>query len=159
MAVPFFTDRRKSILLIIFAALGSLGLLAWALYLLISTISAGLTSSSPSAVADMSNGVLDGVGMLFCMLPLAGMIYYNARQLKGKAIGSGKIPPVKFWQLLVIGVVWLAILVVGSLVVSFSQFGWIPLIIVFPLGLALPVLALAWIAAGGLPAGSLRRLA
>ena len=159
MAASFFTDRRKSILLIIFAGLGSLGLLGWGLYLVISSLSAGLASTSPTAVADMSNGVLDGAGMFFCLLPLAVMIYYNVQQLRSRKILAGKIPPIKFWQLVVIGVVWFVILLGGSVVVAISQFGWIPLVVVFPLGLVLPVAALFWIAAGGLPGGSRRRLA
>jgi RsiW-degrading membrane proteinase PrsW (M82 family) len=154
-AVPL-PDKRKSSLLLIFGCLGILVLLGRGIYLVVTGLSSfSLILNTPNE--QMANDLLDATGMFFCALLLLPLIYYNVRQLKSHAFGPGEIPPVKAWQVILLVVIWLVIVLVGSLLGG-VKFGWIALIPIFPLGLALPVVLLAWIACGGIPTGSRRRL-
>jgi len=156
MPATFLTERRKSILLIVFAGLGGLGLLARAGYLAVTGITS-FTSGATTGLDDLSSGVLGAAGMLFCLLPLAAMIYDNSRQLQARTLPAGHLPPVKLWQVFALGFIWLMILLLGSLLTTVWKYGWAPLAVVFPLGVALPAMILAWVAGGGLISSGTRR--
>jgi len=149
-------DKLKSISLLIFGCLGFLVLLGRGIYLVITGLSS-LSLISATANEELANDLLNASGMFFSALLLIPLIYYNVRRLKGHTIQPGKVPPVKAWQVILLAAVWLFIVVLGSLLGG-VKYGWVALIPIFPLGLALPVLLLAWIASGGIPTGSRRRL-
>ncbi len=156
IATPPWT-KRNAILLVVFSALGILGLLGRGGYVVI----AGIISFNPAsstAADDLASPVLDAISMIFCTLLLIPTIYYNIRRLKNKGVREGVIPAVKIWHLVVVAAVWFFIVLSGSLLAGSFRYGWVVAAPLFPFGLALPVAGLAWIAAGGLPAGSRLRL-
>ncbi len=151
------SDKLKSILLLLFGCLGILGLLGMtgdALYKGITSFS----SVSGRADSDFAAGILNAVGLLFCILLMLPVLYYNLRRLRGQAVRAGRIQSIKAWQLAVLVVAWLVLVLVGSILAGAFDYGWIAAAPLFPFGLALPIAGLAWIAAGGLPTGSRRRL-
>jgi hypothetical protein len=110
------------------------------------------------ASSDLAGNVLDALSMVFCALLLVPVIAYNLRALQGRTLPAITVPPIRFWQAAVLGVVWLLIAVVGSILSSLFTYGWVVLAVFFPLGVALPIAFLVWIGLGGLPTGSVRRL-
>ncbi len=162
MQNPPVTDRNRTVLFIVFLCLGILALLARAAYLIVTGLSAP-HSGAPAAVAsaagdDLSGSILNAAGMLFCVLALLPAIYYNLRRLRGGELKPVDIPRVKVWQLIVLAGIWLAVIAFGSVFTAFFKLGWIAVIPSFPFGLAIPIAGLAWVAAGGVSSGSLRRL-
>jgi RsiW-degrading membrane proteinase PrsW (M82 family) len=143
-------DRRRSIWLVVFSSLGILGLLLRAGYLVV----LGVRSST----SGMASSMLEAVAMLFCSALLVPMLVLNIRRWKGRELKLAFIRPVRFWQIAVLIVVWVILVVFGSEVNNLFVWGWIVAIPFFLLGILLPLVGLFWIAAGGLPAGSYRRL-
>jgi len=156
MQAQTIPDRRKAILLLIFGCLGALAFLGRGIYLVVSNIPS-FTLAGLATDQNVANDLLDASGMLFCLLLMLPLIYYNAGRLKGREYHPGIIPPAKAWQVVLVAVVWIFIVLVVT-VLGQVDYGWVALIPVFPLGLALPAGLLAWVAAGGLPTGSARRL-
>ncbi len=151
------TDNPKSILLIVFGAIGILGLLLRGGYELVNGI-VSFTSHSTTAGNDLESGILNMAAMLFCSLLLLPLIYYSLRRIKALDIQGGGIRPIKAWHLTVLIVGWFFIVLVCGLLTMKFQYGWIMILPFFPFGVAIPVVIFAWIGAGGLPAGSRRRL-
>jgi RsiW-degrading membrane proteinase PrsW (M82 family) len=59
---------------------------------------------------------------------------------------------------LLLAIVWLALVVITSLLTGLSDFGWLISAPAFLLAMLIPVVALVWIGAGGLVGGSSRRM-
>jgi hypothetical protein len=68
------------------------------------------------------------------------------------------VRPIRLWQAAVLAAVWLGIAVIGTILTNSFDAGWEVLAVFFPLGVALPIVFLVWIALGGLQTGSVRRL-
>jgi hypothetical protein len=96
--------------------------------------------------------------MFFCAALLLPLLIYCIQKLKGREIRPAKITPIRFRQLAVLIGVWLFIVILGSIMNNLPSFGWVIAIPFFLMGIALPIAALVWIAIGGLPTGSPRRL-
>lgn len=150
-------NQWKSILLIVFAALGILGLLGRGGYLIWSVASA-YSPTAAHASSDLAGNVLDAVSMVYCALLLVPVIVLSVRLLRGGTLPARTIPPIRFWQAGVLGAAWLVLAIAGSLLSTRFAYGWVVLAVFFPLGVVLPIAFLVWIGLGGLPTGSVRRL-
>jgi len=150
-------SKWKSVLLILFAVLGMVGLLGRGGFL----IWRGLSSTSPTATQtaqDLAGNILDALSMGFCALLLLPVIVYSRRLLRGGTVHPASVRPIRFWQAAVLAAVWLVIAITGTILTNLFHNGWVVLAVFFPLGVALPIVFLAWIGLGGLPTGSVRRL-
>jgi hypothetical protein len=146
------STRWRSLLLLIFSLIAILVLLGRGVYLVIRSASGAAGSATQSA------DIFSAVSMLFCALLLAPVFFLSARRLRGLAIGSARVPPVNIWAVVLLVVVWVIAIAASVLSDRLGPNGWI---IAFPgliLGIAIPVAILLWIAIGGIPTGSWRRL-
>ncbi len=96
--------------------------------------------------------------MVFCMCFLLPMMIYSIQRLKGRQIRPAHINPIKFWQWTALFAGWVLIVLIGAILASSFLYGWAVAAPFFLLGISLPIITLSWIAIGGLPAGSRRRL-
>ena len=147
-------DRRRDILLLIFSIVGIVGLMGRGVYLAIT----GFSSFNLASSTDLASSFLGAVSMVFCAAMLLPILVYCARKLKGQEIRPAKLPPVKFWQVAVLIGAWLFIIIIGSIINNLFKYGWVVATPFFLLGVAMPIAGLVWIAIGGLPTGSRRRL-
>jgi len=147
-------NHRRDYLLILFSCLGMLGLLIRGTYLVIN----GIDYFNPSNTSSLASSVMDALAMLFCAGLILPMLVYTLRRLKGKAIPQAGIRPVKFWQVLVFVVVWVIILIIGTVLASSFAYGWIAAAPFFLIGISLPILCILWVGVSGIPVGSRRRL-
>jgi hypothetical protein len=147
-------NRRRDIMLLIFCSIGILGLLARGTYLAVT----GIYYFDPADIPTLASGLLDALAMLFCICLLLPMMIYSIQRLRGLQIHPASIRPIKFWQGAALGAGWVLVVIIGALLASFYLYGWAVAAPFFLLGISLPILILTWIAIGGLPAGSRRRL-
>ena len=147
-------SRRRDILLLIFSSIGLLGLLIRSGYLAVT----GIIYFDPEYGSSLASDMLGALAVLFCAGLFLPVLLYTIRRLKGQAILPAAVRPVKFWQVAVLVVVWVVIVVIGSVLASLFTYGWVIAAPLLLLGICLPIFGLAWIGAGGLPAGSRRRL-
>ena len=146
--------RRQNILLVIFAGLGILGLLIRSIYLVVT----GIFSFDPGSVEGLASNLLSALSMLFCATVLLPMLVLSLKTLKGQAVRPAVIPPIKSRQLVGLVLVWLVIIILGSVISGLFNYGWAMAAIFFLPGIGLPILLIVWIGSGGLPSGSIRRL-
>lgn len=147
-------NRRRDLLLLIFSSIGTLGLLIRGATLAVT----GIQYFAPGYGSSLAASMLGALAMLFCVALLLPVLLYSIKRLKGQEILPAAIRPVKFWQVTVLVVVWVFIVIIGAVLASLFAYGWAVAAPLFLLGVSLPILSLAWIGAGGLPAGSRRRL-
>jgi hypothetical protein len=147
-------DRRRDLLLLIFSIASMLGLIGRGVYLVVS----GIASSGPASLSTLASGILGALSMAFCAALLLPMLVSSIRRLKGQEIHPAKLPPVKLWQVAGLVSVWLFSIVFASIIDGLFDYGWIIAVPFFLLGVAIPVAGFVWIAMGGLPSGSWRRL-
>jgi RsiW-degrading membrane proteinase PrsW (M82 family) len=146
--------RGREISLLVFSIVGIVGLLGRAVYLVV----VGLNSFDPAQIDDLAASILDALSMLFCASLLFPMMIYSIRRLKGREIPPARIPAAKGWQVAALAGVWLLSVIAAAGFSAWFAYGWIIAVPFFLVGIVLPIAAWAWIAAGGQPAGSRRRL-
>jgi len=144
--------RRRDILLLIFSLFSIAALTGRGVYQIIT----GLTYYRYS-LKDLSSSLFDGIGMFFCAAMLLPLIFYTIQKLKGHEIRVIKLPPVKFWQVGVIILIWSLAIILGSVLDNTLKNEGLMALPFFLLGIAIPVACLVWIAIGGLQIGSWRR--
>ena len=154
MQVNPVPNRRSEVLLLVFSIAGILGLLGRAVYLVV----VGLDSFDPAQVDDLAASMLDALSMLFCAGLLFPMLIYGLRRLKGGEIPAARIRPAALWRLALLAGGWLLGIILFDLLSTKLSYGWIAAAPLFLLGVALPIAGLVWMAVGGQPAGSRRRL-
>jgi hypothetical protein len=147
-------DHRINILLLILSSIGILGLATRGAYLVVT----GILNFDPKHGTSLASSMLGALVMVFCVGLLLPVLVYTLKQLKGQEILIAAIHPVKVWQVAVLVLVWVLVVVIGSVISSLLTYGWALAAPLFLLGISLPILILTWICAGGLPAGSRRRL-
>jgi hypothetical protein len=154
MQPNFSSNRRRDILLLIFSIAGMLGLVSWGFYPVIMRLAfpGRLSTTSPS----YSITVL--ISMLVCAALLLPLLVTSIRKLRGLTLPLAKLPPIKFWQLAALFGIWLVLVIVGSILDTLPGYGAGIGALFFPLGIALPIAAIVWVAIGGLPVGSWRRI-
>ncbi len=143
----------RDVLLLIFSFIAILALLGRGAYLAILGLTGPGTSSNTAAP-----NLYGAISMLFCALLLLPLLVLTLRRLRGGSIPSAKVPAIKLWQVGALLAAWAVGLTLGSLINSSFSWGWIVAAPFFILGIAIPVLGLVWIAIGGVPTGSQRRL-
>jgi hypothetical protein len=148
------SNRPRDILLLIFSIIGILGLAGRGIYLSI----VGFTTTSLSLRSSPVSNLFDILGMFFCAALLLPLLVQCIRKLKGREIRLAKISPIKLWQVAVLIIAWVSTIIFGLVMNSLFKYGWAVATPFFLLGIALPIAALIWIAIGGLPTGSMRRL-
>ncbi len=153
MQPNLISHRRLDILLLIFSMVGILGLAGRGIYLVIT----GLTSFKLGSIDELASSLFDAVGMFFCAALLLPLLILCIRKLKGGEIHQAKLPQVKFWQAVVFVVAWVFVIVLGSVLLGLRESVGLVALPFFLLGIVLPVVALVWVAVGGLPSGSWRR--
>jgi hypothetical protein len=145
---------RQDLFLVIFASLGTLGLLIRSIYLLISTI---LTFRHGN-IDYMASNLSGSLGMFFCAVLILPMLILSYRALKGRAILPMVTSPIKLWQLIGLLSIWVITLVLGSVISNTFKYGWVASVILILPGISIPILVISWICIGGLTVGSTRRL-
>ncbi|MEZ0394810.1 MAG: hypothetical protein ABWK53_00040 [Anaerolineales bacterium] len=155
--LPRRDARRRSFLLFLFSILGSLGLLGRALQLTVQEVYPLLRQVDFESPA-LSASVVEACAMLFCVLLLLPLLFGSWRALTGHPLRRAEIPPVRLWQIMLLLGVWFCDLILVTALVIFFPLGWAPAIPFFLLGVALPVVGLVWVGAGGLTGGSWRRV-
>ncbi len=154
MQPNLFPDRRRDILLLIFSIFGIAILAGRGIFLVIT----GLTSFRLKSLNAQNSSIFDALSMFFCAILLLPLLVYCIRKLKGMEIGTAKLPPIKIWQAAALIGIWACMIILGSILNNLPNFGWLMALPFFLLGIVIPVAGLAWIAIGGIPAGSWRRL-
>jgi RsiW-degrading membrane proteinase PrsW (M82 family) len=147
-------NHRIDILLIIFSATGMLGLAGRGIYSMI----VGFSPKNPTTNTSLTSALFDAISMFFCAALLAPLLVYSIRRLKNKQIPRASLPPIKFWQVAVLAALFLLTVVLASALMTLAGSWWVAALPFFVLGIALPVAGLIWIAIGGLPTGSWRRV-
>jgi len=148
------SDRRRDILLLIFSIASMLGLVSWGFYPAI--LRFAITGHFSTTSLASSTSTL--ISTLFCVGLLLPLLVTSVRKLRGRAIPVVKLPPIKFWQLAALLGIWLVLIIVGSIVNTRAGYGEVIAALFFSLGIALPIAGIVWIAIGGLPVGSWRRI-
>jgi hypothetical protein len=106
----------------------------------------------------LADSLLGALAMLFIAGLLLPILFYTLKRLKGQEILPAFIKPVKAWQVALLAVVWLLVVIIGSVLARLFTYGWVYASPLFLLGISLPIICLVWIGAGDLPGGSRRRL-
>jgi RsiW-degrading membrane proteinase PrsW (M82 family) len=152
----FSSPKTRSILLLVFSGLSILVLFGRACILviesLVSLIRADLT------FPELGPFALDALSMLLCVGVLIPLVSACIRQLQGKQLPAAHLPPIKGRALLFLAIIWVVMVAASSLLTGLFDFGWLFSAPAFLLAMVIPVVAFAWIGAGGLPGGSRRRL-
>ena len=145
--------RSRDSLLLLFSALGILGLTGRGIYL-------GVTALLPlnsASRTDLASSLLGAFSMVFCAALLVPLLLLCVRRLKGQEIPRLEIAPMRFRHLAELIGVWLVVLILGTVLNTISPYGAAIASPFFILGIALPIAGLVWVATGGLPLGSRRR--
>ena len=150
---PTFSHRRD-ILLLILSTISILGLLTRSGYLAVT----GIQAYDPEFDSNLAYTGLGALSMFFCAGLLLPVLVYTIKRLKGLDILPATIRPIKSWQMAVLVAAWVLVVVIGALLAGLVAYGWALAAPLFLLGISIPILGLAWIAAGGLPSGSRRRM-
>ena len=148
------STRRRDILLLVFGVISILGLLGRGIYLIVM----GIVSFDPTSMTTLASNIYGGLSMFLCAVLVLPSIVLTIRSLKGQTIHAAKVPRVKLWQVAVLVSIWVLILILGSIINGLFDYGWAVAAPFFLLGILLPIAGLVWIAIGGLPTGSWRRL-
>ena len=154
MSTQFFTERRRDVLLLVFSIAGMLFLVGRGIFIAVT----GFISLTSVAGVDSSSGWLSSISMFFCASLLIPLLVYCIRRLKGGVIPPARVQPIRPFQLVGLTVVWVLMIVLGSIFTSRAPMGNAIAIPAFLIGISVPVVGLGWIAIGGLPMGSRRRL-
>jgi hypothetical protein len=144
--------RTRDTLLLLFALLSLLVLVGRSIYVVVTGY---MVAASNAEFSASTYGALSTFFIAALLLP---MIILTVRHLKGQAIRSAAILPVKVWQIIVILAGWIISIIAASLLSGWQDFGWAIAIPFFLLGMTLPIIGLLWIAVGGIETGSWRRL-
>ena len=153
MQTSYFSNHRRDILLLVFSSTGFVALAGLGIYRAIQGFTSGITSSNGSP-----SGLFAAFGMLFCTALLSPVIIYCILKLKGKEIRPASVPPIKFWQVAVLLVIWVFTIILAAILNGLQGYWGLTALPFFMAGIALPVGGLIWVAIGGLPTGSWRRL-
>jgi hypothetical protein len=142
-------DRRRDLALILFSSLGLAAFVFWGSYLIVQAVLTHVTTSN----------MLDAASKLFCGLLLLPMLLASLRHWRGQELRPANVRPIRLAaNLLPLLAAWVAALVLAGTLPNLLSWGWLPALPFFFLGLILPAAGLAWIAVGGLPGGSWRRV-
>jgi len=147
-------SRWKDILLLLFALIAILFLAGRGIYLVVT----GVSASGPAASANQVSDIYGAISMFFVAVLVSPVLILSLRRLRGQSIRPAKVPPVKLLMVIGLVILWIVVLGITYLINTFLPSGWIIAAPFFLLGIAIPVAALVWIAIGGLPTGSWRRL-
>jgi RsiW-degrading membrane proteinase PrsW (M82 family) len=153
LPIPKF-NRLRDISLLMFCSLGILGLLARGTYLTITAI----LYFDPADIPSLASSLLDALAMVFCICLLLPMMIYCIQRLRGQQVPPAVIKPIKFWQGAALVAGWVIVVILGALLATSFSYGWAVAAPFYLLGISLPILIFTWIAIGGLPTGSRRRL-
>jgi hypothetical protein len=153
MQTSLFSNRRRDILLLVFSCAGFVILTNRGIYLAIHGFSSGIISTT-----GLSANILAAFGMLFCAALLLPVIIYSILRLKGKEIRPADVPPIKLWQVGGLLVTWVLMIILATIFSGLQNYWGLMALPFFMVGVALPIAGLIWVAIGGLPAGSWRRL-
>ena len=148
------SGHRQDIQLLVFYFICILGLLIRGVY---SSVT-GILNYDPKYAASLASSILEALAMLFCVFLFLPPLIDTLKHIKGQAIPPAKVHPVKFWQVSVLGVLWVMVIALGAWITNLFNFGWAVTSPLFILGIVLPVFIFLWIGTGGLPIGSQRRL-
>jgi hypothetical protein len=145
---------RRDAILLVFSIAGIVALAGGGIYLTIK----GFDSIRLTAATNLSSSLFDAIGMFLCAALLIPLLICCIRKLRGQEIRPAKLQPIKFWQAAGLLGGWVLLIILGSILNAQFEFGGLMALPFFLLGIALPVAGLVWVAIGGLPAGSRRRL-
>ena len=148
------SNRLRDILLLVFSLVSILVLLGRGIYLAVT----GFVPSTPQSTTTLASDIYGALSMLFCAVLLLPAVFLSLRLLKGRVIHIARVPSIKLWQVAVLLGVWILVIIFGSIIIGLINYGWAAAAPFFLLGIAIPVAGLVWIAIGGLPTGSWRRL-
>jgi hypothetical protein len=154
MQTNILPRRPRDILLLVFSIIGIVGLAGRGIYLLL-TGSLFLANSPSLYLASRVFGAFSSLGCAGLLVPL---LIYSIRRLRGREILPASIPLAKGWKVAGLMALWILLLVLGSVINQQIQYGWLVALPFYLLGIAMPIVVVAWIALGGLPLGSRRRL-
>jgi hypothetical protein len=153
MQSTLFSNRRRDILLLVFSGIGFTVFAGRGIYLTIKGFSSGIISTT-----GLSASLFAAFGMFFCAALLLPVIIYCILRLMGKEIRSADVRPIKLWHVMVFLVAWVFSIVLATIFSGSQNYWGLLALPFFILGVALPVTGIIWVAIGGLPAGSWRRL-
>lgn len=153
MRTSFITNRRRDIMLLVFSIAGFVALAGWGIYLAINGFTYGISFST-----GLSASLFAAFGMFFCAALLLPVLIYCIQKLRGKEIRPANVPPIKPWQVAVLLVTWVFMIILTAILNGLQSYWGLMALPFFMIGVGLPVAGLAWIAIGGLPTGSWRRL-
>ncbi|MGA2490436.1 MAG: PrsW family glutamic-type intramembrane protease [Anaerolineales bacterium] len=154
MQTNFVLDHRRDISLLVFSIIGMLGLAGRGIYL----VALSISSFKFASMTDLASSFFGAFGMFFCAILLLPTLIYCVRWLKGQEIRPAKLPPPKGWQVGGLLGAWVLMIILGLIMNNLPEYGSLVALPFFLLVIAMPVASLAWIAIGGLPVGSWRRL-
>jgi hypothetical protein len=152
MQTNFVPRRPRDILLLIFSIIGFVILAGRGIYLTF------MEFTSKIKTTGLSSSLFDAFGMFFCAVLLLPLLIFCIFKLKGREIRPAKLPPVQFWQVASLLAAWVIVIFLGTILNALPIYGRLTALPFFMLGIVLPVAGLTWIAIGGLPVGSWRRL-
>jgi hypothetical protein len=154
MQTNITSSRHRDILLLIFSIASMLGLISWGFYPVI--LRFAIPGRFPTS--SLTSSLLNLTGMLFGAALLLPLLITSVRKLRGQAIPLVKMPPIKLWQMAAILGAWLFMVIAGSFLNKLGGYGEGIAALLFSLEIAIPIAAIVWIAIGGLPVGSWRRV-
>jgi hypothetical protein len=153
MQSTLLSNRRRDILLLVFSGIGFAIFAGRGIYLAIKGFSSGIIST-----AGLTASLFAAFGMFFCAALLLPVIIYCILRLKGKEIRPAIVRPIKLLHVMVLLVAWVFSIVLATILSGLQNYWGVLALPFFILGVALPVAGIIWVAIGGLPAGSWRRL-
>jgi hypothetical protein len=153
MQTKFVPGHYRDILILLFNILGIIVLAALGIYQLIS----GFSDFSLPSLAKSSSS-FNAIGLFFCAALILPLFTYSIKKLKGQEISLAKLRPVKIWQVACLLGASILMIILGLILNAQVQYGGLLAAPFFMLGIVLPIAGLTWVAVGGLPAGSWRRL-
>jgi hypothetical protein len=146
--------RSRDILLLLFSLIGIIVLAGRGIFLAVN----GIVTFDNGSIEDLTSSLFGAFGLFLCAALLSPLLKWSIRRLRGQVIPQGVLQPVKFWQIGTMIGVWLFSLTIGSILLSLPGKGQLISLPFFLMGISIPIAGLVWIAVGGLPASSRRRL-
>jgi hypothetical protein len=143
----------RDILMLLFSILGIIILAALGIYQVIR----GFSDFRLPSLAESSNS-FNAFGLFFCAALILPLFIYSIKKLKGQGISLAKLRPVKIWQAVSLLGASILMIILGLILNAQVQYGGLMAAPFFMLGIVLPIAGLTWVAIGGLPGGSWRRL-
>lgn len=154
METSITVRRRRDIFLLLFTIAGMLFLVGRGIFIMLT----GFVSLTSYVRTIPSFGWLSSISIFYCALLLIPLLIYCIRRLKGDEIPHARVRPIKPFQLITIILIWVLMIFVGSVFSESFQYRNFIVIPAFLIGISVPIAGLSWIAIGGLPMGSRRRL-